>query len=228
MKPKPKFGKLSPRSDFSDSGRKFGRWTVIGSAEPRIYGNGRQRRRVLCRCSCADKTERAIVWWDLVYGKSVSCGCLRDEQAARRAFKHGCSHSPLTNSYQHMMRRCYNPGCNVWQWYGGRQPNPVKVCPRWNGKVSVFIADMKASWRPGMTLDRIDGNGDYSPQNCRWISRKQQQRNRLNNRQVKVDGRRMILVEAAEFVGVSRHRLRYDLNHNGGTVVVAGVRVSDI
>jgi hypothetical protein len=109
----------------------------------------------------------------------------------------------IWNSYYHMLRRCYNPKHRQFHDYGGRG---IKVCDRWLGKDGRknFIADMGE--RPaGYTLERNDNNGNYTPENCRWASRREQQRNRRNNVIVEYQGRRMTLAEASELSGI-----RYD------------------
>jgi hypothetical protein len=86
---------------------------------------------------------------------------------------------------------------------------------------------MRATWQPGLTLDRINPDKGYTRSNCRWITRAEQQRNRRNNRRVQVDGKKCILAEAAEQLGVCRHALKGLLNRNNGRVVIRGHEIRD-
>lgn len=108
---------------------------------------------------------------------------------------------PWYNSYRSMMDRCYRESAANYQRYGGRG---IKVCPGWHS-IEIFEAWVKDSgYKPGLTLDRIDPNGDYTPLNCRWATRKQQANNRTNTVYVTIDGVTKTLSEWADFVGVSR------------------------
>lgn len=108
---------------------------------------------------------------------------------------------PWYNSYRSMMDRCYRESAANYQRYGGRG---IKVCPGWHS-IEIFEAWVKDSgYKPGLTLDRIDPNGDYTPLNCRWATRKQQANNRTNTVYVTIDGVTKTLSEWADFVGISR------------------------
>lgn len=103
------------------------------------------------------------------------------------------------------------------EWYGGKQPHPVTVCAKWLHDAQAFISDMGPTHAPGLTLDRKDSNGPYSPENCRWIPLKAQQRNRSSNRIVVLNGTgQMCMTEAAERIGMNRHSLKGWLNRGGG------------
>jgi len=108
---------------------------------------------------------------------------------------------PWYNSYRSMMDRCYREKAHNYPLYGGRG---IKVCDEWH-YIDVFADWVERSgYEAGLTLDRIDPNGDYTPDNCRWATRKQQANNRTNTVRVTIDGVTKTLSEWADFVGISR------------------------
>lgn len=161
------------------TGQRFGRLVVL-----RRDGSLRERAAWLCRCDCG--AVKTLAGSHLRKGGTVSCGCFRREGSAARSAswiaagnaatrRHGMSGSPSWNSWKCMRDRCANPKAKDWPRYGGRG---ICVCARWQGRDGFvnFLADMGT--RPaGMTLDRIDNDGNYEPSNCRWATPKQQRAN---------------------------------------------------
>lgn len=104
---------------------------------------------------------------------------------------------PNYSIWQGMLSRCRNPNYPQFKDYGGRG---IRVCERWK-TYSAFAEDM-GERPPGMTLDRIDNDGNYEPGNCRWATRKEQQRNQRANSRVEIEGKTYLAVELAEQIGV--------------------------
>lgn len=167
-------------------GKKFGKLTVVEESPRKGPGN---RTWWVCNCECGESTTTRGD--RLRTGQTTSCGCNRLEWG-RRNFEtrrtHGMSEHPAYKAWQRMKSRCQNPKEPVYPYYGGRG---ISVCGAWVESFAAFWADMGATWAPGLSLDRIDNDGHYSPGNCRWTTPTEQNRNRRN---VKLS------VEAAEAI----------------------------
>ena len=174
-------------------GQVFGLLTAI-----QMMGHVRHGRAWLFTCACGGACVKAIadVSKDAKKGRIPSCGCLFHEHRSQAAFRHGYAHHPLHHIWVSMRQRCRDPKCSHFRNYGGRG---IKVCERWESCKN-FFEDMLPTWKPGLSLDRIDNNGDYEPGNCRWATAKEQGRNKRTNHKV----RGITVTELAEQCGVDR------------------------
>jgi|SRR6185312_12463818 len=187
------------------TGQKFGRWVVVRFSHAK--GNAAYW---WCRCECEAHTEKSVFGGDLKRGESTSCGCLSREERAARSTKHSLSRHPAYRSWIYMRNRCNNPNYDGYGIYGGRG---ISVCERWNTSFEAFWEDMGPTWAPGLSIDRINYNDNYSPENCRWVTAKEQARNRRTETIIETPAGPMCVTEAAELYGLSRQtlfsRLRY-------------------
>lgn len=172
---------------------RYGRLTVLGE-------NGRARSgEILWRCRCTCGTIKTFQKWNVVRGASRSCGCLAREVAT----KHGASYTKAYAAWNGMHKRCRSDDPR----YGGRG---IHVCDRW-ADFQAFSDDMGEPPTKQHSLDRIDNDGPYSPDNCRWATWSQQASNRSSNRTVEFDGRKLLLTEWSKVLGIKLTTLRMRL-----------------
>jgi len=115
-----------------------------------------------------------------------------------------CGH-PAYNTWHQMVARCYKPKSSHYSYYGGRG---ITVCARWRESFQAFWDDIGSTWKEGLSLDRIDNNGNYSPENCRWATHKEQMRNMRRNLTIDTPKGPMLLVEAVAISGIQRMTLK--------------------
>lgn len=168
-------------------GLNFGKLKVLSELEER---NKNGHILYLCECECGNK--KIILGASLRQGLTKSCGC----DHIKKIKKHGMDGTPVYRTWVSMRNRCNNPNNSAYPKYGGRG---IKVCEKWNNSFDSFYRDMGN--RPkGMSIDRIDVNGNYEPNNCRWATCKEQQDNRRNSVFVVIEGVKYTPSEYAELV----------------------------
>lgn len=160
------------------TGKTYGDLEVLG----RAGCDERGEPMWLCRCKCGNF--KIVHGSALRYGKTKSCGCGK--------ITHGGSSDPLYKTHYNMLDRCYNPKCESYPHYGERG---IKVCDEWHICTNFFKWAYANGYKPGLTLDRIDVDGDYCPENCRWVTMKEQQNNKTNNCILTINGKTQTLAE---------------------------------
>jgi len=181
-------------------GTRFTRLIIIGPAKPAPNYQHKSK----CRCDCGNEVE--VKNQNLRNGTTRSCGCLKKEHGPTN-FRHGyCvgdKASGTYNSWSGMKDRCLNPKCKKFPSYGGRG---IKLCKRWMTFIS-FLEDMGD--RPeGMSIERINNNGNYEPGNCKWATPIEQASNRRKNRLLTTNGVTMTLSQWSRKLNVSEACIR--------------------
>jgi len=189
-------------------GARFGRWTIIAASDE-IKS---ERKTWLCRCDCG--TERSKNLSALKAGLSLSCGCYNREQSSKKHKRHGLSKSKIYGVWKNMRKRCYCKTSCDYYLYGARG---ITVCDSWL-HFDNFYADMGDLPFVVAQLDRIDSNGNYCPENCKWSTPTENVRNRRDNRLIEFNGETRCMTEWEELLGMprnmiySRMKLGWDVN----------------
>lgn len=199
-------------NDESYLGKKYGMLTVTGFTKTiGKYKDARPYWAWVCKCDCGKTT--VVNPADVKAGKTRSCGCYHDAVCKERSkkFKHGTTENKrLYVIFNHMKQRCYKVDSPRYSDYGGRG---IKICAEWMDSQSGFdrFVDWALSngYADDLTIDRIDVDGDYSPQNCAWKTRKEQNNNKRETIWVEYSGEKIQLKKLCEREGV-----KYDTVHN--------------
>lgn len=144
-------------------GDRYGRLVIVSEPYSERSPSGQLKRKVRCRCDCG--TEK-VYFLDLIRrGHTVSCGCYNSELITKRRLKHGLYNERIYHIYRTMLSRCYNKNNIRFKDYGGRG---ITVCQEWKIDFNNFLEwSYKNGYNESLTLDRIDNNNNYHPNNCR-------------------------------------------------------------
>lgn len=192
------------------AGERFGSLVAIKTA-----GSSKGRKKLwLCKCDCGNET---IISGDcLRRGGALSCGCKKGELISKAKTKHGLVKTRLYRIWSDIKSRCYNRNEVAYKWYGARG---ISMCNEWLNDVAAFYTwAVKNGYHEGLTIDRIDNDGDYSPQNCRWVDMLTQCQNRRNNCYYTYNGNAHTIREWSLITGLSYrtiytriHKFKWDI-----------------
>ena len=178
--------------------KRYGKLVVIGEAEQKKG----ERYRVKCRCDCGNIKDYSLLNLENKIMPTRSCGCGRNEHDGIK----NRSKEKLYQTYDNMKQRCLNPKTPNYYNYGGRG---IKVCSEWlEGYPKFRKWAMENGYKEGLTLDRIDNNGDYEPNNCRWVDMKIQSNNTRVNVFITYNGETHTIAEWSDITGIPYHRLQ--------------------
>lgn len=178
------------RHDFTPLiGKKSGMLTVVDV----VFPEGSKRQKLVCKCDCGNTVLIFPYQFGTGYAQ-LSCGCVKHRTPYNAI--HKLSKTKLYHVWGTMRLRCYSPEDKKYYCYGARG---ITVCDEWRNNFLAFRDwALCHGYQEGLTIDRIDNNQGYSPDNCRWTNRKVQQRNRRNNVYITYQGKTQTLVEWCE------------------------------
>ena len=194
------------------TGQKFGRLIVI----KRVENAKDKQAQWLCQCECGNTVVVKSIY--LRTGDTRSCGCFKRERTAETHTKHGLVHTRIYKIWCDIKYRCFNAHHSHYKDYGGRG---IIMCDEWNKNFQKFYDwamsngyDENAK-KYECTIDRIDNNKGYSPDNCRWVTMKEQTKNKRNSIILTYKGETHCLVDWAEIVGIGYGTLLSRINKYG-------------
>jgi hypothetical protein len=164
------------RSILPSIGTRFGMLVFMGDGG--VHGETTDKKRLwLVKCDCG--VSRIMFAANIKSSANPSCGCLRKENIVKACTKHGKRSDPIYAIWCSMIRRCHEPKCKSYAYYGARG---ISVCPQWRNSFSAFYEYVGDRPSPKHSLDRIDNGKGYEPGNCRWATVYEQAQNTRNNK----------------------------------------------
>lgn len=196
-------------SKFIDrTGQKFGRLTVL----ERVENNKFNQVQWKCKCDCGK--EVIVKSYFLTTNQTKSCGCLKKEQDYINIAKktHNMSNTRLYNIWRHMKSRCANPNNKRHKFYFDKG---ITVCEEWkNDFMNFYKWAMKNGYKENLTIDRINNDGNYEPNNCRWATIKEQNNNQSNNIKIKYGNKIYTLNELSKKYNIKKNTLYLRIKRN--------------
>ncbi len=182
------------------TGQRFGRLVVIERAKNQKNGHARW----VCRCDCGKTI--TTNGYDLRSGHTRSCGCIYIETLKKRSITHGLRKTKLYSVWGSMKDRCNHPSDKSFPRYGGRG---ITVCEEWrNDFLTFYDWAISHGYQDGLSIDRIDNDGPYSPENCQWVTATVQNNNKRSNRRITFLGKTHTIAEWAKAVNIPWSTLR--------------------
>lgn len=186
------------------TGQRFGRLVVVSRAEDKETKKKEIKQHSkfwVCQCDCGNTIIVSTI--HLKDGHTKSCGCWHDENSKTVGRTHGMAHTRLHGVWNSMLRRCYNPKNLKYKNYGARG---ITVCEEWKQFINFYKWAMATGYDKNAeygecTIDRIDVNGNYCPENCRWTTNYEQMRNMTNNHWITYQGETHILADWVKILG---------------------------
>lgn len=196
------------------TGKRYGRLVVIKESAPRIRKDRKSVKRVWeCKCDCGNTTY--VIHESLVSGTTKSCGCLQKEGAKKNPDAITKKYPRLYKIWSGMKARCNNPNDQHHEDYHDRG---ITVCPEWNNSFKEFLEwALSHGYKDDLTIDRIDVNGNYEPNNCRWATNREQQNNRRKTIYLDIYGERLPAAEVCKKYNIKYVTLMARINKYGFT-----------
>lgn len=198
---------MPPLKDLT--GKKFNRLLVVGFAFVDNHGKAMWN----CLCDCGGTS--VVAGGKLMSGSTKSCGCLKTERIAKLKYRHGASRTRIYRIWCAMLARCKCEGKPSQKNHGQRG---ISVCDEWKDFETFCEWAMANNYRDNLSIDRIDNNGDYCPENCHWATPKQQANNTRRNRMIEYNGETHTLSEWAEITGIKYYTLKQRINNYNWSV----------
>lgn len=195
------------------TGQRFGRLTVVGRGPDYVKPSGKHEIKWHCKCDCGNEID--VLGENLKRGASQSCGCYRKDANKERFGTHGETNTRLYGIWLAMKRRCDLPTHHAYADYGGRG---ISVCPEWVASFESFRDWAYANgYTENLSIDRIDNDGNYAPDNCRWVDGVAQANNRRSNHLITFNGETHNVTQWATILGKNPKTISNRL-HTGWSV----------
>lgn len=197
-----------PNHNFIDiEGQRFGRLTVLRRGE----NTSRGLARWVCKCDCGN--EILASGGNLRFGHTTSCGCYKEEIVKTCSVTHGMRRTRIYNIWTDIKSRCCNPNSNRHHVYFDRN---IVMCDEWkNSFQSFYDWSIANGYTDELTIDRINNDEGYSPDNCRWVTNKENSRNKRNNRYITYKGKTQCLSAWCEELGLDYKKVHNKLVYQG-------------